>query len=172
MNAMKRVLFAALVLAAASYYSVQPLLARHPHFAKTVTAKVGEVEAKLGYFTAPANEEHVKTAPMNAFNAGFATLTLSGDLTFGEVTLKAGEYTVGAVKKGDADWTMGLHQGKLDFGAEPDMAKVIKLDSQYETSQGNAPHIYFDILPGHGKQEGKYVLIWHFGRHYLSGVIS
>lgn len=172
MRAKSSILISALVFAVFGYFSISSLSARHPHFSKTVTMKIGEVDVKLVYFTAPANEEHVKNAAVGAFSAGFGTLTLSGDLTAGNVTLKAGDYTVGAVKNGDADWTMGLYPGKLGQGATPDIAKVIKLSSVYSRDGGNAHHIYFDIMPGYGKTEGKTVLIWHFGTHHLSGVIS
>jgi hypothetical protein len=161
-----------LVMVLFGYFSLSALSAPHPHFSKTVIVKIGEVEAKVSFFTAPANEEHVKNAKVGAFSAGFGTLTLSGDLTAGDLTLKAGDYTIGAIKNGDADWTMALHQGKLGFNDAPDMAKVIKLQSVYSKDHANAAHIYFDIMPGHGKTEGKTVLIWHFGTHHLSGVIS
>ena len=140
----------AALVAAVGFFAIQSATARHPHFNKTVIVKIGETEAKVSFFTAPANEEHVKNAKTGAFSAGFGTLTLSGDLKAGNMTLKAGEYTIGAIKNGDADWTMGLHQGKLGFGATPDMAKVIKLKSSYSTDHGEAAHIYFDIMPGHG----------------------
>jgi len=172
MSAKRKIVLSSLVLAAVGYFSMATLSARHPHLSKTVTVKIGNVEAKLAYFTAPANEKYVADAKVGVFSAGFGVLTLAGDLTAGDVTLPAGDYTIGAIKNGDADWTMGLHQGKLGFNDAPDMAKVIKLSSEYTTSNGNAPHIYFDIMPGHGKQEGKATLIWHFGKHYLSGVIS
>ncbi|MFQ5628669.1 MAG: hypothetical protein ACE5I1_07910 [bacterium] len=172
MSTKRKILLSSLVLAAVGYFSISTLSARHPHFSKSVTVKIGDVEAKLAYFTAPANEKYVTDAKVGAFSAGFGTLTLSGDLTAGDVTLKAGDYTIGAIKNGDGGWTMGVHQGKLGFNDTPDMAKVIKLSSEYTTSNGNAPHIYFDIMPGHGKQEGKTTLIWHFGKHYLAGVIS
>lgn len=172
MSTKRTILVTTLALALVGYFSIASLSARHPHFSKTVTAKIGDTEAKLSYFTAPANEEHVKNAKEAAFSAGFGTLTLSGDLMAGDMTLKAGEYTVGAIKNGDGDWTMALHHGKLGRNDSPDMAKVTKLSSNHTKDHGNAAHIYFDIMPGHGKTEGKTVLIWHFGTHHLAGVIS
>lgn len=148
------------------------VLTAHPHFAKTVTMKVGDVEVKLSYFTAPANLEHVENVTVGAFNPSFGTLELSGDLTVGDTTLAAGKYRIGAIKNGDDDWTLALYKGQLGQGQEPDMANVIKLESSYLTNQGDSGHVYFDILPGHGDMDGRVVLIWHFGPLYLAGALS
>ena len=165
---LRKFLSAFIVLALiALYLPADNATARHPHFSKKISMKLGDVETELTYFTAPANMEHVKGVKSGAFNAGFATLKLGGDVKIGDQTLKAGEYTVGAVKNGDNDWTMGVHFGRLGFGATPDESKVTKLKSSFSTEHGNAAHIYFDIMPGHGDTEGKTVLIWHFGP-YLS----
>ena len=173
MQMKRKLLLVPVTLAAVvGFFAIQSVSARHPHFNKTVNVKIGEVDAKLSYFTAPANEEHVKNAAVGAVSAGFATLSLSGDLKAGETTIKAGDYTVGAIKQGENQWTMALHQGKLGFSDKPDMAKVSKLGSNYSKDHGTAHHIYFDIMPGHGDTEGKTVLIWHFGGHYLTGIIS
>ena len=149
-------------------------LVGHPHFNKTLTVKVGNVEAKLAYFTAPANEEHVQNAPVGEYIKSFATLSLSADVTVGEITLKAGDYNIGAFKNNEAgsDFTLALHEGKLGFQDSPDAAKVIKLPSMFSKENGKAEHMTFDIAPGFGNFEGKAVLIWHFGSYFLAGQIG
>jgi MinD superfamily P-loop ATPase len=90
----------------------------------------------------------------------------------GGTTIAAGTYTIGVVKNGADDWTMALYKGGLQRGDEPDMANVIKLDSMYSSSEGNAEHMLIDITPGKGKFEGKAVLTLHFGTMFLAGALS
>jgi len=148
------------------------LLSAHPHFRKTVTMKIGENELKLTYTTTPANIEHLNNIQPETYNAGYGTLTLTSDLAVDGKILKAGDYTIGAIMNGSDDWTMALYEGKPQRGAEPDMSKVVKLDSMFSKSEGTAHHVYFDIMPGHGKFEGNTVLIWHFGPLFLAGRIQ
>ncbi len=147
-------------------------LSAHPHFSKSVETKIGEVEVKLQYFTAPANMEHLEDVQKGAFNPGFGRVEFSADLSVGDLTIPTGKYQIGAIKNGDKDWTLGLYPGGVPRGSEPDMSKVIKLHSAYSESGGNSGHVYFDILPGHGKMEGKAVLIWQFGPLHLEGALS
>ena len=165
---MKRLFIGTLALAA-----LGTTLLAHPHFRKTVTAKLGTVDVTVTYQTVPSNEMHAQNAKVGAFTTPRApTLTLSGELKAGAVTLAAGEYTVGVIKNGDKDWTMALYPGKLARGTEPDASKIIKLDSQFTTDHGKAEHMTIDVTPGHGKQEGKAVLLLHFGTLYLTGALS
>jgi hypothetical protein len=148
-------------------------LLAHPHFRKTVTAKIGTVDVTVAYQTVPSNEIHAQNAKVGAFTTPRAPkLTLSGELKAGAVTLPAGDYTIGVIKNGDNDWTMALYPGVLARGTEPDMSKIIKLDSMFTTSHGTAEHMTIDITPGHGKQEGKAVLLLQFGTLYLAGILS
>ena len=148
-------------------------LLAHPHFKKTVTAKLGTVDVAVAYQTVPSNEMHAQKAKVGAFTTPRAPiLTLSGELKAGPITLPAGDYTIGVIKNGDNDWTMALYPGALARGTEPDMSKIIKLDSQFTTSHGTAEHMAIDITPGHGKQEGKAVLLLQFGTLYLAGSLS
>ncbi len=145
----------------------------HPHFRKTVTAALGDVEAAVSYQTVPSNEAHTRNAAAGAFvTPRGPRLTLSGELRVGEVSLPAGEYTIGAIKGSDEDWTMALYPGQIARGAEPDMSRMIKLDSQFSATHGTAEHLVVDITPGHGKHEGKAVLVLHFGTLYLAGALS
>jgi hypothetical protein len=164
---MKRNFFFLVTIAAATV----GLLA-HPHLQKSVTAKIGEVEVMLSFYTSPANMEHVKNAKVGEFSTGYARLSLSADMTAGGKTISAGEYTVGAIKNGANDWTMVLLPGKLGYQDTPDVSKVIKLESAYSTSEGTAGHVDYNVSPGHGKMEGRATIIWRYGTLYLAGAIT
>ena len=99
-------------------------------------------------------------------------LKLSADLKNEKLTLPAGEYTIGVVKNGEADWTLALYAGRLQRDEKPDAAKVIKLESMFETGKGTAEHMLIDVTPGHGKFEGKAVLTLHFGTLFLAGLLG
>jgi len=99
-------------------------------------------------------------------------LELSAELTAGSQTVHAGQYTIGVVNGEDDQWTMALYPGRLGRGEEPDMSKVIELDSSYRDDAGVAEHMLIDITPGTGSQEGKAVITFHFGTMFLAGVLS
>jgi hypothetical protein len=146
----------------------------HPHFNKTVTAKLPSgAEATIAYNTTPANLTRAEDAAMGTFVTPRApSLELSAAAMSGGTEIPAGKYTIGVIKNGADDWTMGLYKGGLARGTEPDMANVIKLDSMYSSSMGNADHMLIDITPGSGKFEGKAVLTLHFGTMFLAGALS
>jgi hypothetical protein len=149
------------------------VLAAHPHFRKSVAVKLGSVDATVTYQTVPSNEMHAQNAKVGAFVTPRAPrLTLSGEVKAGAITLPAGEYTIGVIKNSQKDWTMALYPGQLARGTEPDMSKMIKLDSVFSTTHGTAEHLLIDIAPGHGKLYGKAVLLLHFGTLYLAGALS
>ncbi len=163
----------ALLLLAVVALGARPVLA-HPHFQKTITAKLPSgTEVTLTYGTTPANEMRASEVKVGAFvTPRRPMLKLSAELKAGAVTLPAGEYTIGVIKNGDNDWTMALYPGVLDRAATPDPAKVIKLDSVYSSAQGKAEHMLLDITPGEAKFEGKAVLTLHFGSMFLAAVLS
>lgn len=146
----------------------------HPHFNKTITCQLpGGAEATIAYNTTPANEAHAENSKVGEFvTPRRPSLKLSADVTAGGVALAAGEYTIGVIKNGPNDWVMALYKGGLARGAAPDMANVIKLDSQYSGNAGTAAHMLIDITPGKGKFEGKAVLTLHFGTLFLEGALS
>jgi hypothetical protein len=146
----------------------------HPHINKSITAKLPSgTEATVTYNTVPSNETHTQTAAVGSFlNPRSPKLKLSAEVKAGSVTIAAGEYTLGAIKNGDKDFTMALFPGPIARGSAPDMSKMIKLDSQLITTHGKAEHLTIDISPGVGKFEGKVVLIIHFGTLYLEGALS
>jgi hypothetical protein len=162
-----------LVVLAMTSGTVMSALA-HPHFGKTIVVKLPSgTEVTLTYNTTPANEMRASEVKVGSFvTPRRPTLKLSGELKAGNVTLAAGEYTIGVVKNGDNDWTMGLYPGNIERGANPDPAKVIKLDSAYSPSQSKAEHMLIDITPGSGRFEGKPVLTLHFGSMFLAAALS
>jgi len=145
----------------------------HPHFNKTVTAKLPSgVEATITYNTTPANEIRAQEAAVGAFvTPRRPMLKLSGEVKAGAVTIPAGEYTIGVIKNSEKDWTMALYPGATPQGPV-DVAKTIKLESEFSTSHGPAEHMLVDISPGDGKMTGRAVLTVHFGSLFLAGALS
>jgi hypothetical protein len=163
---MKRFFVLCLVLLTAS------AVIAHPHFRKTTTAKMGDNEVSVSFFTVPANMSHLEGIADGEFvSPGQPSLKVSANLKAGSAAIPAGTYLVGAVKKGDG-WMMVLYPGELGRGETPDMSKVIKLDSQFNKSSDAAEHLVVDIGPGWGNSAGKAVVLIGFGTMWLDGVIS
>ena len=157
--------FAALAVAALAF--------AHPHFNKTVSTTIGEVEVSLSYNSTDANMERVAAVEAGAFvSPRGPRLNLSADVTAGEVTIAAGEYTIGVVKGDDGSWTMALHEGRIPRGEMPDMDKVMKLDSRFSDQMGTADHMLIDITAGSGDFAGRPVLTIHFGDMYLQAALG
>jgi hypothetical protein len=146
----------------------------HPHFSKTVTAKLpGGVEATITYNTTPANELRATEAPVGTFvTPRRPLLKLSAALETGSGTLPAGEYTIGVIKNAEKDWTMALYPGALGREDKPDVAKAIRLESAFAADRGVAEHMLVDITPGTARLEGRAVLTLHFGGLFLSGALT
>ncbi len=145
----------------------------HPHFRKTLTVKLGEVEATLTYQTATANESRAANTAVGSFvSPRGPRLTLSAALTSGATSIPAGEYTIGVVKESASDWSIALYPGRLGRGATPDKSKIIKLDSVYSNSNGTREHMMIDITAGQGKLAGRAVLFIHFGSMSCAGALT
>ena len=146
----------------------------HPHFNKTVTAKLPSgVEVTITYNTTPSNEVRAAEAPVGVFvTPRRPVLKLSGALETGKVTVPAGDYTIGVIKNGDKDWTMALYPGVLAREDKPDVAKAIRLESAFSSDHGVAEHMLIDVTPGSAGLEGRAVLTMHFGGLFLSGALS
>jgi hypothetical protein len=146
----------------------------HPHFNKTVTAKLPSgVDATITYNTTPANEIHAAKAAVGTFvTPRRPMLKLSGEVKAGAVTIPAGDYTIGVIKNSEKDWTMALYPGAVARNDTPDVAKAIKLESLFDSAHGPAEHMLVDITPGDGKLAGRAVLTLHFGTLFLSGALS
>ena len=146
----------------------------HPHITKSVSAKLPSgADASVTYTTVPANEDYAKKAAAGSFlTPRRPKLKLMAEVKAGNITLAAGDYTIGAIKNGEKDFIMALFPGETPRTGAPDMSKVIKLDSQFDTAHGKAEHLNVDIMPGSGKFEGKVVLTLHFGTLFLEGALS
>jgi hypothetical protein len=163
------------VFAVLAVLALLPALAiGHPHFNKTVSAELPSgVSVKISYNITAANESRAENAAAGTFvTPRGPRIELSADTTAGDVSIPAGEYTIGVVKGEDGAWTMNLYPGRLGRGEQPDAAKLIKLDSYYAKDAGTAPHMLIDLAPGSGETEGKIVLTLHFGSMFLAGVIG
>jgi hypothetical protein len=153
---------------------VAAVAAAHPHLNKTVTAKLPSgVDATVTYNTTPANEIRAQEAKVGTFvTPRRPMLKLSGEIKAGALTIPAGDYTIGVIKNGEKDWTMALYPGATPQGAAIDVAKTIKLESEFTTTHGSAEHMLIDIVPGDGKLEGRVTLTVHFGSLFLAGALS
>ena len=145
----------------------------HPHFNKTVTAKLPSgIDATVTYNTTPANEIHATKAAVGTFvTPRRPMLKLSGEVKAGAVTIPAGEYTIGVIKKSEKDWVMALYPGAAPREGA-DVAKAIPLESAFSTTHGPAEHMLVDITPGDGTLTGRAVLTLHFGTLFLEGALS
>jgi hypothetical protein len=150
------------------------VLMAHPHFNKKIIAQLpGGVEATISFTTVPANEEHTKGAAIGSFlTPRSPSLKLSGELRVGSLTIPAGDYIIGVIKNGAEDWTLALYPGQIGRGETPDSSRFIKLDSMFSRTSEAGEHLTIDINPGHGRLEGKAVLIINFGTLTLHGALS
>jgi hypothetical protein len=146
----------------------------HPHFNKTITAKLPPgVEVTITYDTTPANEARAEGAKVGEFvTPRRPVLKLGGELKAGKTALAPGEYTIGVIKTSDKDWVMALYPGRLARTDTPDTAKAIRLESKFSSTHGKAEHMLIDLTPGEGTFEGKAVLTLHFGSLHLAGVLA
>jgi hypothetical protein len=146
----------------------------HPHFNKTIVVGLpGGSEATITYNTTPANEARASSVAVGTFvTPRRPTLKLSAEVATGTVTIPAGEYTIGVIKNSETDWTMALYPGAVPREGAPDVAKALKLESQFSTDRGIAEHMLIDITPGSGKYEGRAVLTLHFGNLFLAGALT
>ena len=90
----------------------------------------------------------------------------------GDMTIAAGEYTIGVVMGDDGSWALALHEGRIPRGEMPDMSKVMKLDSRLSEQMGTADHMLIDITAGSGDFVGKPVLTIHFGSMHLQAALG
>lgn len=145
----------------------------HPHFNKTVSTTINDVEVSVSYNSTDANMERVAAVEAGTFvTPRGPRLNVSADVMAGGMTIGAGEHTIGIVKGDDGSWTMALHEGTIPRGEMPDMSKVMKLDSRFSDQMGTADHMLIDITAGTGDFAGKPVLTIHFGNMFLQAAIG
>jgi hypothetical protein len=143
------------------------ILSAHPHFNKQITAQLpGDVKATIAYQTVPANQEHTNTVPNGSFVIPRSpSLTLSGDLIAGSLTIPAGRHIIGVVKNSTSDWTLALYPGALGLGETAE-------DSMFFTVSEPIEHMTLDITPGHDRHEGKAVLSINFSSLTVQGALD
>jgi len=154
--------------------AVATLAVAHPHLRKSVNVELSDgQEATVNFVTVPSNEELARAVQVGAFaTPGGARLTLSADVTAGDRTIAAGEYTVGALRKGESDWVLALYPGSVGRGETPDTSKLIHLESAFTADAGTVHHLVVDVEPGSGTLEGRVTLVLHYGSMQLSGALS
>lgn len=145
----------------------------HPHFRKEISVDLDGTKATVAYQTVPANEDLANNVAVGSFITPRAPqLSLSADMQSGSVSIPAGDYTVGVVRKADKDWSVALFKGRPARGQNVTEADVIQLDSMFSDSEVHAEHMRLDITPGHGKLEGKAVLLIEFGSLSCAGALN
>jgi len=149
------------------------LLWAHPHFPKEVTAELPSgATATIKYTTVPSNESHAVNAAIGSFvTPRGPQITFSADVKSCSTTIAAGAYTIVVIKDGDNAWTLALHPGQVNRRSPADPAKLIKLDSEFRKAE-NVEHLSVDIVPGHGRLEGKTVLSLRFGTMACEGALE
>ena len=149
------------------------ILWAHPHFPKEVSADLPSgAKATINYTTVPSNESHATNAAVGSFvTPRGPRITFSADVKSGSTTIAAGEYTVGVIKDSDTNWTLALYPGRVSRSEPPDASKLIKMDSEYRKA-ANVEHLAVDIIPGHGRLEGKTVLSLAFGTMACEGALE
>lgn len=149
------------------------VLLAHPHFQKEITVDLPGTKVTLHFQTVPANEEHVKNVPIGGFiTPRGPQLNLSAGTQAGSVSIPAGDYTVGVIRKAQNDWAVALFPGRLGRGQTPTESELIVLDSMFSDHEGMAEHLRVDITPGHGKLEGHATLLIEFGSLSCFGAIT
>ncbi|MGW8181101.1 MAG: hypothetical protein ACWGQW_20420 [bacterium] len=95
----------------------------------TVTVELPSgVEATITYNTVPVNQARTRNATESSFlTPGRASLKLSGEVKAGSVTIPAGDYALGVIKKSGGEWTMTLYPGSIARGQSAQMFKVAEL---------------------------------------------
>jgi hypothetical protein len=172
---MKRVVLGALFLVLAC-----GIIIAHPHFAKTIMAKLQNgPEFKLEHITLPYNESHLKEVKDGfLFHCGRAKLNINKEVQSGKTKIPAGNYALRAKAKTADDWTLVLipESAMPATGQQPDMAKMmasaLPLESKTITGHSNMDHLELNIMPGHGATDGKIVLSVGFGTRVVEGVLS
>ena len=167
-KATRLVLFAAILAVSAA-----AVVNAHPHFRKSVVAKLPDLEIKLEYITYPWNPSHLSDVKDGfIFNCGNATVEFSKPVTAGGKEIAAGRYLLRARAKDVDSWTFLLVTPPPDRSTPPDMTKAIDLVTKTLTGRPVNDHLSLDISPGHGETEGKALFVLSWGDRQLEGVLA
>ncbi len=164
----RNLLFVALVI-----IGVAVVVSAHPHFRKTVIARLPDLEVKLEYVTLPWNPAHLAEVKEGfVFNCGGATVEFNKPVKIGEQELAAGKYVLRARAKDVDHWTFILLPPPPDRNTPPDMSKAVELATKTLTGQQVHQHLSLDITPGHGDTDGKALFVLNWGDRQLEGVLA
>lgn len=149
-------------------------LPSHPHFRKSITAKLpAGLEVKLEYTTLPWNPAHLSEVKDGfVFHCGNATVELGANVKNGSSDIPAGKYLLRTRAKDVDHWIFFLVPQPPDRTTPPDMSKAIELPtgtSRTDTSHG---HLTLDLTPGDGDNDGKAVFVLAWGDRLLEGVLA
>ncbi len=160
-------------LVAASLACAAIALSAHPHFRKTVVAKLPDLEIKLEYITYPWNPAHLSEVKEGfVFSCGNAAVEFSKPVKIGSQELPAGKYLLRARAKDVDHWTLVLLPPPPDRNTPPDMSKAVELATKTLTGRPVNEHLSLDIAPGHGDTDGKALFVLSWGDRQLEGVIA
>jgi hypothetical protein len=162
------------VSAAAAFALVLAMVAgSHPHFRKTVIAKMPELEVRLDYTTLPWNAEHTSQVKDGfIFSCGFATLELDKPAKQGAREIPAGKYQLRARAKDLDNWTFLLIPAPADRNAKPDLTKAVEMTTRTLKGRPIHDHLVVDVSAGHGETDNKAVVVLAWGDRQLEGVLA
>jgi hypothetical protein len=168
MNGILRISLVAATLTGGAF-----LLSAHPHFRKTVVAKLPDQEIKLEYITYPWNPAHLSEVKEGfVFSCGNATVEFSKPIKIGAQELQAGRYLLRARAKDVDNWTLIVLPPGPDRNTPPDLTKAVELSTKTLTGRPVYDHLLLDITPGHGDTAGKALFVLSWGDRQLEGIIA
>lgn len=160
-------------LAAALVTLAVPLVSSHPHFRKTVSAKLPGLEVRMEYTTLPWNPAHLSEVKEGfVFHCGYASVELIGEAKLAGRDIAAGKYVLRAVAKDADNWTLFLAAPPADRNGPVDMSTAIQLPTKSLKGQSVHEHLTLDLVPGHGETENKALFVLSWGDRQLEGVLA
>jgi hypothetical protein len=145
----------------------------HPHFRKSLVARMPDLEVRLEYTTYPWNAAHLAEVKDGfVFNCGNATLELSKAVKPGAVEIPAGKYLLRARAKDVDHWTLILIPAPPDRNTQPDMSRAIDLQTRTLGGRPVFEHLMLDISAGHGDTDGKGMIVLAWGDRQLEGMLA
>jgi hypothetical protein len=150
------------------------MLLSHPHFRKSITAKLpAGLEVKFEYTTLPWNPAHLTEVKDGfVFHCGNATVELGAVAKNGSTEIPAGKYLLRARAKDVDHWTFLLVPQPPDRNTPPDMTKAIELPTKTSKTGETHDHLSLDLTPGHADTDGKALFVLSWGDRLLEGVLA
>jgi hypothetical protein len=161
------------LLTASSVLFLGLMASAHPHFRKTVIARISDTEIKLEFTTYPWNPAHLSEVKGGfLFHCGNALLETNKPVKVGTTEIPAGKYQLRARAKDLSNWTFLLIPAPPDRNTPPDMAKAIELKTLALSGRQMSDHLSLDVSPGHGDTDGKALLVLSWGDRQLQGELA